>query len=221
MKIFLDTANIEEIRNGVESGLVDGVTTNPSLVSREKCEFIPLIKKITALVPGPVSVEVTATNVEDMVREARQYAAISDNVVIKVPINLEGLRVVKRLTAEGIKTNVTLIFQPSQALLAAKAGATFVSPFVGRIDDQSGEGMSVTEEIVQIFGNYHIETEVIVASVRHPLHFVQAALIGADIATIPYKTLLQLLKHPLTDLGIEQFLRDWRTVTGSGDEKQK
>jgi transaldolase len=212
MKIFLDTANTEELKKGVAYGVVDGATTNPSLIARENKEFIPLIKEITAIVPGPVSVEVTAKDVEGMVREAKEYAKISPNVVIKVPINLEGLQVVKQLHALDIKTNVTLIFSPSQALLAAKAGAAYVSPFVGRIDDISGDGMDLVAEIIQIFDNYALDTEIIVASIRHPLHFVQAAVMGADIATIPFSTLVKLLSHPLTDKGMAQFLKDWENV---------
>lgn len=212
MKIFLDTANIEQIKKGVEYGVIDGVTTNPSLIAKENKGFIPLIKEIVAVVPGPVSVEVTATDSEEMIKQAQEYAKISDNVVIKVPINLEGLKVVKRLTALNIKTNVTLIFSTSQALLAAKAGATYVSPFVGRIDDVSGNGMELVEDIMRVYENYDIDTEIIVASVRHPLHFVQSALIGAHIATIPFDTLAKLLNHPLTDIGMERFLEDWKKV---------
>jgi len=212
MKIFLDTANIEEIKKAVEYGVIDGATTNPSLIAKENKGFMPLIKEILDVVPGPVSVEVTATEADEMIEQAREYAKLSENVVIKVPINLEGLKVVKRLTEMNIKTNVTLIFSASQALLAAKAGATYVSPFVGRIDDISGSGMELVEDIVQIYDNYEIETEIIVASVRHPLHFVQAAMIGADIATIPFDTLAKLLDHPLTDRGMERFLDDWKKV---------
>lgn len=212
MKIFLDTANIEELKKGVEYGIIDGATTNPSLIAKENREFIPLIKEILEIVPGPVSVEVTASDAEGMVEEAKKYAEISKNVVIKVPINLEGLKVVKRLSQLEIKTNVTLIFSPSQALLAAKAGAAFVSPFVGRIDDISGNGMELAEQIVRVFDNYSIATEIIVASIRHPLHFVQAAMIGADIATIPFSTLTKLLNHPLTEKGMERFLQDWEKV---------
>jgi len=212
MKIFLDTANITEIKKGLAFGVIDGVTTNPSLVAKEQREFIPLIKEITAAMPGPVSVEVTASKPEEMIAQAEKYAAIAANVVIKVPINLQGLQVVKALAGRGIKTNVTLIFSPSQALLAAKAGATYVSPFVGRIDDISGDGMALVEDIALIYDNYNIATEIIVASVRHPLHFVQAAKIGADIATIPFATLAQLLNHPLTTSGMERFLKDWQKV---------
>lgn len=212
MKIFLDTANLEEIQTGVDYGVVDGVTTNPSLIAKENIEFTSLIKKITSLVPGPVSVEVTAKDSDEMIAQAQKYAQISSNVVIKVPINWQGLKVVRRLTDLNIKTNVTLIFSSSQALLAAKAGATFVSPFVGRIDDISGNGMELIEEISQIYDNYMIATEIIVASIRHPLHFVQAARIGAHIATIPPATLGKLLNHPLTDIGMEKFLKDWEKV---------
>ncbi len=212
MKIFLDTANVDEIKQGIEYGIVDGVTTNPSLVAREGKGFLPLIKEIISIVPGPVSVEVTATDADGMIKEAKEYAKISENVVIKVPINLEGLKVIKKLSGQNIKTNCTLIFSPSQALLAAKAGATYVSPFVGRIDDISGSGMELVETISQIFDNYSIETEIIVASIRHPLHFVQSAMIGADVATIPLSTFSKLLNHPLTDIGMEKFLKDWEKV---------
>ena len=212
MKIFLDTANLDEIKQAVDYGILDGVTTNPSLIARENREFMPLIKEILAIVPGPVSVEVTATDAEGMIEQAKKYAEISHNVVIKVPINLEGLRVVKTLTDLEIKTNVTLVFSSPQALLAAKAGATYVSPFVGRIDDISGSGMGLVEEIVQVFYNYAVDTEIIVASIRHPVHFVQAAMMGADVATVPFSTLEKLLKHPLTDIGMERFLKDWEKV---------
>jgi len=212
VKIFLDSANVQELKKAVEFGIVDGATTNPSLLAKENREFLPLIKEILAIVPGPVSVEVTATTAEKMIEEAQKYAALSDNVVIKVPINLQGLKVVKALSELEIQTNVTLIFSSSQALLAAKAGATYVSPFVGRIDDISGNGMGLVEEIIQVYDNYGIETEIIVASIRHPLHFVQAALMGADVATVPYSTLTRLLDHPLTDIGMERFLKDWDKV---------
>ncbi len=212
MKIFLDTANVAELRKGMDYGVIDGVTTNPSLIAREKREFIPLIREITTIIPGPVSVEVTASSVSAMIAQAEEYAAIADNVVIKVPINLEGLQVVKTLASRSIKTNVTLIFSVSQALLAAKAGATYVSPFVGRIDDISGDGMELVEDIAMVFDNYGLATEIIVASIRHPLHFVQAAKIGAAVATIPFTTLTQLLHHPLTAKGMERFLKDWEKV---------
>jgi transaldolase len=213
MKIFLDTADIKQIKEALAYGVVDGVTTNPSLVAQTGRPFRPLIEEIIALVPGPVSVEVTDPTVEGMLAQGREYAKMGENVVVKVPINLDGLRVVKTLSDEGIKTNVTLIFSASQALLAAKAGATYVSPFVGRIDDISGDGMELVNSIVSIYENYGIETEVIVASVRHPLHFVQSAEIGADIATIPFSTLEKLLSHPLTDLGLEKFNKDWQKVS--------
>lgn len=212
MKIFLDTANIDEIKKAAEYGILDGVTTNPSLISKEKKEFLPLVKEILQAVPGPVSVEVTATDAQGMINEAKTYAELGDNVVIKVPVNLEGLKVVKVLSELGIKTNVTLIFSSSQALLAAKAGATYVSPFVGRIDDISGSGMALVEEIIRVYDNYAIDTEIIVASIRHPLHFVQSAMLGADIATIPFSTLEKLLSHPLTDIGMDRFLKDWEKV---------
>lgn len=212
MKIFLDTASIAEIKKALAYGVIDGVTTNPSLVAKEGREFIPLVREITALVPGPVSVEVTASAPEEMIAQAEAYAALAANVVIKVPINLEGLQVVKSLAGRGIQTNVTLIFSPSQALLAAKAGATYVSPFVGRVDDISGDGMALVEDIALIFDNYDIATEIIVASVRHPLHFVEAARIGAHVATIPFATLAQLLNHPLTSSGMERFIKDWEKV---------
>ncbi len=213
MKIFMDTANIDDLKRAMEYGVVDGVTTNPSLIAKEGKEFLPLVKEIISIVPGPVSVEVTATDPAGMIKEAEEYAAISENVVIKVPINLEGLKVVKTLSEKGIKTNVTLVFSASQALLAAKAGATYVSPFIGRIDDISSDGMNLIEEIIQVFDNYSIETEIIAASVRHPLHFIQAAQCGADIATIPFSTMEKLLKHPLTDIGMQQFLKDWEKVS--------
>ncbi len=212
MKIFLDSANVDEIRRSLTYGVVDGVTTNPSLVAKEKREFLPLIQEITRLVPGPVSVEVTALEPDEMIAQAKEYAAMAENVVIKVPINLPGLQVVKELSELGIRTNVTLIFSSSQALLAAKAGATYVSPFVGRIDDISGYGMQLVEDILQIYRNYDLDTEVIVASVRHPVHFLEAARLGAHIATIPFATLSQLLSHPLTDRGMEKFLDDWEKV---------
>ncbi len=212
MKIFLDTASITEIKKALAYGVIDGVTTNPSLVAKEGKEFIPLVREIAALVPGPVSVEVTASHPQEMIAQAEAYAALAANVVVKVPINLEGLQVVKALSGRGIKTNVTLIFSPSQALLAAKAGATYVSPFVGRVDDISGDGMALVEDIALIFENYEIATEIIVASVRHPLHFVEAARIGAHVATIPFATLAQLLNHPLTTSGMERFLKDWEKV---------
>lgn len=212
MKIFLDTANLEQIKEAASWGLVDGVTTNPTLVSKEDMEFEDLIKKICAVVPGPVSVESVSSRAEDIVEEARGLAKLADNIAVKIPIGLEGLKATKVLAGEGIKVNTTLIFSSNQALLAAKAGSAFVSPFIGRLDDISHEGMVLIEELVAIFNNYGFETEIIVASIRHPLHVVEAAMIGADIATIPFPVLEKMVKHPLTDIGIERFLQDWKKV---------
>ena len=210
MKIFLDTASLEEIREFAD--LIDGVTTNPSLVAREGRPFRELVAEICRLVPGPVSAEVTALDTEGMVAQARDLAKIADNVVIKIPMGRAGVRAVRRLSAEGIATNMTLVFSSVQALWAAKAGATYVSPFVGRIDDRAGDGMGLVQDILQIYDNYDFSTQVIVASVRHVRHVVEAALLGAHIATVPYKVLTQLFDHPLTDLGIERFLADWKNV---------
>lgn len=209
MKFFIDTANIDEIKKGLEIGMVDGVTTNPSLVAKEQRPFNDILKDICAIVDGPVSAEVVSLEADGMVAEARELVKISDNIVIKVPMIEEGLKAVKRLAAEDIKTNVTLIFSSTQALLAAKAGATYVSPFVGRLDDISINGLELVADIMSIYRNYGYATEVIVASVRSPMHVSESALIGADIATIPYKVIAQLAKHPLTDIGMEQFLSDW------------
>ena len=209
MKFFIDTANIEEIKKGVEMGLVDGVTTNPSLIAREDKPFEEIIGEICEIVDGPISAEVVSLDADGMVEEARELAKIHENIVVKVPMIEEGLKAVKRLTAENIKTNVTLVFSSTQALLAAKAGATYVSPFVGRLDDISQDGMDLVSDIMDILGNYGFSTEVIVASVRSPMHVTQSALIGADIATIPYKVIAQMARHPLTDIGMEQFLADW------------
>ena len=209
MKFFIDTANIEEIKKGLAIGMVDGVTTNPSLVAKEKRPFIDILRDICQTVPGPVSAEVVGLDAKTMLKEAKELAKLADNIVIKVPMTSEGLIATSRLAAEGIKTNVTLIFSAMQAMLAAKAGATFVSPFVGRLDDTGVQGMKVVEDIVAIFDNYGYETEIIVASVRSPQHVLDAALLGADIATIPYKVIEQLTRHPLTDAGIQQFLADW------------
>ncbi len=214
MKLFLDTANIDDIRSAVALGVVDGVTTNPTLIAKEGQPYREVLAEICQIVDGPVSAEVVALEADKMVAEARELAAIHDQIVVKVPITADGLRAVKRLAAEGIRTNVTLVFSPTQALLAAKAGASFVSPFVGRLDDRGHEGMALIEQIVTMFRNYDVDTEVIVASVRHPMHVVEAALLGADIATIPHKVLTQMLGHPLTDLGIQQFLADWDRYTG-------
>lgn len=209
MKFFIDTANIEEIKKGLELGMVDGVTTNPSLVSKEQRPFNEILNDICSLVDGPISAEVVSLDADGMVAEARELAKIHENIVIKVPMIEEGLKAVKRLSAENIKTNVTLVFSSSQALLAAKAGATYVSPFVGRLDDISQDGMELINDIMTILQNYGFTTEVIVASVRNPMHVVQSALMGADIATIPYKVIAQLARHPLTDIGMEKFLADW------------
>lgn len=210
MRIFLDTAAVDEIRGLAD--LIDGVTTNPTLMARAGKPFRETVAEICSLVRGPVSVEVTAREARGMIEEARELARIADNVVIKIPMGVEGIRAVKALEAEGIPTNVTLIFSPAQALWAAKAGARYVSPFVGRIDDRAGDGMELVAQILWIYGNYGFETQVIVASVRHVRHVVEAALLGAPIATVPYGVALKLFDHPLTDEGIERFLADWEKV---------
>ncbi len=212
MKFFIDTANVDEIKEAQDLGMVDGVTTNPSLVAKEGQEFRGLIKEICAVVAGPVSVEVVSLEAEKMVAEAQDLASMADNIVIKVPLIEEGLKAVKVLTEKGIKTNVTLCFSPVQALMAAKAGAAYISPFVGRLDDISSVGMDLVEQIAAIYENYAYETEIIVASVRNPIHVLDAALVGADIATIPLKVIRQLIKHPLTDIGLENFLADWKKL---------
>jgi transaldolase len=212
MKFFIDTANIEEIKKAWELGVINGVTTNPSLISKEKTEPVALFKEICAIVDGPISAEVIGTKADEMVKEAENLVKIHENIVVKIPIIEEGLKAVKRLTAAGIKTNVTLIFSPGQALLAAKAGATYVSPFVGRLDDISHNGLDIVADIQTIYKNYDFDTEIIVASIRNPLHVIEAALIGADIATIPYSVIGQLIKHPLTDIGLEKFLKDWENA---------
>ena len=210
MKFFIDTANIDEIKKANELGMVDGVTTNPSLVAKEGREFKGLIKEICDIVDGPVSAEVVSLDAEGMVKEARELANLADNIVVKIPMLEEGLKAVKTLAQEKINTNVTLCFSPIQALMAAKAGAAYISPFVGRLDDISHIGMELVEEIITIYDNYGFKTEVIVASVRNPIHVLDAALMGADIATIPFKVIQQLTKHPLTDIGVEKFLADWK-----------
>jgi transaldolase len=212
MKFFIDTANVEEIRTAEEWGLLDGVTTNPSLVSKEKRPFKELLEEICTVVDGPVSAEAVSLDAEGMIAEARELAKIHKNIVVKIPMTLEGMKAVKTVSAEGIKTNVTLIFSATQALMAAKAGATYVSPFVGRLDDIQSPGLDLVADIVEIFENYGYPTEVIVASVRGPLHVSDSARIGAHVATIPFKILAQLAKHPLTDIGIESFLKDWEKV---------
>jgi transaldolase len=209
MKFFLDTANLNEIREIASWGVLDGVTTNPSLVAKEAVKFEDLIREICAVCPGPVSAEAVSETAPAIIEEGRRLANLASNIAVKVPITVEGLKAIKVLSAEGIAVNTTLIFSPTQALLAAKAGAKFVSPFIGRLDDIAQEGMGLIEEIAQIFENYCLECEIIVASVRHPRHIVDAALIGADICTVPFAVMDKLIKHPLTDLGIERFLEDW------------
>ena len=210
MKFFLDTANLEEIREVASWGVLDGVTTNPSLVSKEgHSNFKELIYKICSIVNGPVSAEVVSLNKDQMVAEARELAKIHSHVVVKIPLTIEGLKVVKLLTGEGIKVNVTLCFSATQALLAAKAGATYISPFVGRLDDISHDGMLLIRDIKTIYSNYNYQTQILTASIRHPLHLLEAAKLGSDIATMPYKVLGYVVKHPLTDIGLKQFLADW------------
>jgi len=212
MKFFIDTANIEEIKKAWGLGVIDGVTTNPSLVSKEGKDPVTLLREICSIVNGPVSAEAVTMTADEMVREGKALAKIHKNIVVKIPMIEEGLRAVKKLSGMGIKTNVTLVFSPSQALLAAKAGASYVSPFVGRLDDISHVGMGIVSDIIEIYENYMFNTEVIVASVRNPLHVVEAARMGAHIATIPYSVIIQLIKHPLTDIGIQKFLKDWEKV---------
>ncbi len=212
MQFFIDTADVGEIKKALALGVCDGVTTNPSLVAKTGRSFPDVLREIVSLVPGPISAEVTATEAEGMLREARHYAAFGPQVVIKVPLIVEGLKAVKILSQEGVKTNVTLCFSAVQALLAAKAGATYVSPFVGRLDDVSQDGMALIADIVQIYRNYGFATKVLVASVRHPIHVLEAAKLGAHVATIPYAVVEQLAKHPLTDVGLKKFLADWEKV---------
>lgn len=211
MKFFIDTANLDEIKEAVELGLIDGVTTNPSLVAKEgDVDFKKHIAKICKLVKGDVSAEVTSLDTAGMLKEGRELAKIAKNVVIKVPLTLDGLKACRTFRAEGTKVNVTLCFSAAQALLAAKAGASYISPFIGRLDDIAEDGMQLIQDIVQIYGNYGFETEVLAASIRHPMHIVNCALAGADVATIPFKVITQLVKHPLTDKGLEGFLNDWK-----------
>lgn len=212
MKIFLDTANIEHIKDADSWGAIDGVTTNPTLVAREGKEFEVLVKEICSIVDGPISAEVISLECSGMVEEARKLAKWHKNIVIKIPLTKDGLKAVKILSKEKIRCNVTLCFSASQALLAAKAGASYISPFIGRLDDISHTGMDLVRQIKQIYINYGFKTEIIVASVRHPVHVLEAALIGADIATVPYAVLEKLVKHPLTDIGIERFLKDWQNL---------
>ncbi len=217
MKIFIDTANIEQIKQAQSLGILDGVTTNPTLVAREKRQFADLIKEIHRIVDGPISAEVVSLEAPAMVEEARRLARLGRNIAVKIPLTAEGLKAVKILSRERIMTHVTLCFSPTQALLAAKAGATFISPFIGRLDDISHQGMDLVRAIKQIYVNYGYKTQVIVASIRHPLHVLEAAKVGADIVTVPFDVLEKLLKHPLTDIGIKRFLKDWQAL--SDEEK--
>jgi len=209
MKFFIDTANIDEIKEANDMGMVDGVTTNPSLIAKEGRDFEEIIKEICEIVDGPISAEVVSTDTEGMLEEARKLSKIHDNIVVKIPMLVDGLKATRKLSEEGIKTNVTLVFSPLQALMAAKAGATYVSPFIGRLDDISQEGLLLVEQIVEIYSNYAFDTEIIVASIRNPLHVLESALMGADIATIPFNVLSKLAAHPLTDKGLKAFLDDW------------
>ena len=212
MKFFIDTGNLDEIKKAKDLGILDGVTTNPSLVSKEGRDFKSLLRDICEVVDGPVNAEVVSKEMEGMIEEARDLVKVADNIVVKIPLIEEGLKAVKSLTQEGIKTNVTLCFSPLQALMAAKAGASYISPFVGRLDDIGHRGMDVVEQIVNIYDNYGYETEIIVASIRNPTHVLDAALMGADIATMPYNVIRQLIKHPLTDIGLDKFLADWKKL---------
>ncbi len=212
MKFFIDTADIDEIKKANAMGMVDGVTTNPSLVAKTGRPFLDVLKDILAIVEGPVNAEVVSLEAEGMLKEGRELAKIHDNIVVKIPMTLPGLQAVRALTAEGIRTNVTLVFSPNQALLAAKAGASYISPFVGRLDDISEDGMAMVAQILEVFGHYDYDTQVLVASVRSPMHVLTAARMGADVATIPFNVIEQLAKHPLTDAGLKKFLADWEKV---------
>ena len=212
MKFFIDTADINEIKAALEIGIIDGVTTNPSLIAKTGKDFKTVVDEICAVVDGPISVEAVSMDAEGLIKEARELSKVNKNIVVKIPMTEEGLKAVKKVSQEGIHTNVTLVFSPTQAILAAKAGATYISPFVGRLDDISHIGMDIVGQIVTIYDNYDFSTEVIVASIRNPLHVVEAALLGADISTIPFSVIKQLVKHPLTDIGIEKFLSDWKKV---------
>lgn len=209
MKFFIDTANVEQIKAAAAMGVLDGVTTNPSLAAKEAAPYRDLLAEICRIVPGPVSAEVLATDYDGMMKEAHELARIADNIVVKIPTILEGLKAIKSLSSEGIQTNATLVFSPSQALLVAKAGASFVSPFIGRLDDISQEGMQLIDQIVTIYHNYAFGTEVLVASVRHPMHVVDSALIGADVVTMPFNVIAALIKHPQTDIGLAKFIADY------------
>ena len=212
MKFFIDTADINEIKAALEIGIIDGVTTNPSLIAKTGKDFKTVVNEICAVVDGPISVEAISMDAEGLIKEARELSKVNKNIVVKIPMTEEGLKAVKKVSQEGIRTNVTLVFSPTQAILAAKACATYISPFVGRLDDISHIGMDIVGQIVTIYDNYDFSTEVIVASIRNPLHVVEAALLGADISTIPFSVIKQLVKHPLTDIGIEKFLSDWKKV---------
>lgn len=212
MKFFIDTASVDDIREAASYGLLDGVTTNPTLLSKESGDPTEILREITKIVEGPVSAEVTALDAEGMIKEGLELRKIADNIVVKVPMTLEGMKAIKQFSSQGVATNCTLIFSPVQALMAAKAGATYASPFVGRLDDLSQDGMELIEQICTIYRNYGFDTEVLVASVRHPVHVMQAALMGADVATLPADVLGKLAKHPLTDIGLERFLADWEKV---------
>jgi transaldolase len=214
MRFFIDTANIEEIRQASAMGILDGVTTNPSLLAKEKGDPREILKEICSIVTGPVSAEVTAVDAKGMISEGLELRKIAENIVIKVPSTVEGLKAIQRFCAEGVETNATLCFSLNQALLVAKAGATYVSPFVGRLDDVGQDGMDLIADIVQVYQTYNFSTQVLVASVRHPMHVVESARLGADVATIPFKVIAQLMQHPLTDAGIERFLADWRAKQG-------
>lgn len=214
MKFFLDTASVSEIREAAALGLLDGVTTNPSLVAKEKKDFRKLLAEICEVCDGPVSAEVVDTTCDGMVKEGRDLAKVAENIVVKIPLIKEGIKACKILRSEGIKTNVTLCFSPNQALLAAKAGASYISPFIGRLDDVSTEGMQLIRDIRTIYDNYSFPTEILVASIRHPMHVVEAAKIGADVATMPFKVFDQMLAHPLTDIGLKKFLDDWKATQG-------
>jgi transaldolase len=221
MKFFIDTANIVEIREAESLGILDGVTTNPSLVSKEGKNFRKLLDEILEIVDGPVSAEVIATDYNGILKEARDFADIHDNIVVKVPLIKEGLKAVRTLSEENINTNVTLCFSPSQALMAAKAGATYISPFVGRVDDISTSGMDLVSQIIQIYRNYNYDTQVLVASIRHPLHLVEAALMGADVCTMPFAVINKLFNHPLTDVGLKNFLSDWQKLNDKLENPNK
>lgn len=210
MKFFIDTANVDEIRQAAAMGVLDGVTTNPSLAAKETAPYREILEQICKIVKGPVSAEVIATDHDGMVKEAVELVKIADNIVIKIPTILEGVRAIRTLSQRGIMTNATLVFSPSQAILVAKAGATYVSPFIGRLDDISTDGMELISQIVTIYSNYNFNTEVLVASVRHPMHVVEAAMLGADVITMPFKVIKSLIKHPLTDIGLEKFIADYK-----------